>query len=77
MDRAGTRDPLLDSVHVPEGFEYLWALFWEIRQGATQGFSGAFLTWADLDAYQRATGHRLSGFEIEAVMRMDGALKGD
>ena len=77
MARAGKRDPLLDSVHVPEGFWYLWLLFWEIRQGASQGFSGAFLTWVDVDAYKRATGTRLSAFEVEAIMSMDNALKGD
>ena len=68
-------DPRLDSVKVPKGFEYLWRMFWDVRQGATQGFSGAFLTWADVEAYQRVSGARLDAFELDAIMAMDGALK--
>ena len=75
-EKAGMgRDPMLDSVKVPKGSEWLWNLFWQLRQGAAQGFSGASLTWADLEAYGRLSGIPLRGFVVEAVMAMDGALR--
>ena len=69
------RDPLLDAVHVPEGFEYLYAMFWEIRRGASEGMSGERVTWRDLADYQAVMGITLDSFESEAVMAMDGALR--
>lgn len=59
---------------MPDGFEYLWAIFWELRRGVSAGFSGASVTWRDLADYQAVTGIRLGAFDIEAVMAMDGAL---
>lgn len=70
---SGRRDPLLDSVRIPEGFEYLWALFWEARGGASDGFSGARLTWRDLEAFQAVTGIAFDAFEVDAIMAMDKA----
>ena len=71
------RDPQLDSVKIPRGFEWIWSLFWEIHGGASQGMAGASLTWADLEAYGRVTGSPLSEFEAEAVMAMNAALLGN
>lgn len=76
MEEAGLgRDPLLDSVKVPQGFEYLWELFWQIRSGASTGFSGSAITWRDMQAYQDVTGVFLDGFEVEAIMAMDMAVR--
>jgi hypothetical protein len=73
--QTGRRDPRLDAGPVPEGFGYLWNLFWNLRAGASEGFGGARITWADIEAYKRATGADLDAFEIEAVMAMDQALR--
>lgn len=53
----------------------MWALFWQLRQGASEGFSGARITWRDIADYQLVTGTTLDAFEVEAVMAMDGALR--
>lgn len=70
----GIRDARLDSVHVPEGFEYLWAVFWEIRGGAGEGMSGQKITWRDLADYSAITGCDLDAFEVQAVMAMDAEV---
>lgn len=70
----GIRDARLDSVHVPEGFEYLWAVFWEIRGGAGEGMSGQKITWRDLAGYSAITGCYLDAFEVQAVMAMDAEV---
>jgi len=69
------RNPQLDSVHIPKGFEYLWILFWELRRGASAGFSGTSVTWQCLDDYQAVTGISLDGFELEAIIAMDNAIR--
>jgi len=75
--KTGKRSPMLDAVKVPEGFEYLFALYWEVRGGATEGMSGARITWRDLSDYAALTGTALDAFEVEAVMAMDSALRAD
>lgn len=78
LERAGLpRDPMLDSVRVPEGFEYLWALFWDIRRGAPAGFSGASVSWDCLADFQAVTGGTLDGFEVDAILAMDAALRAE
>lgn len=61
-------------VHVPEGFEYLWSIFWELRSGIEAGFSGAKVTWRNVLDYQEVTGFELSAWEVEAVRAMDAAI---
>lgn len=73
-ERGHGRDERLDSVHVPEGFEYLWAIFWELRSGVVEGMSGAKITWRDILDYQEVTGFALSAWEVEAVRGMDAAI---
>jgi len=73
--QSGIRDPRLDSVQIPAGFEYLFELFWEIRGGTSEGMDGTRMTWRDLSDYQAVTGVALDGFEVDALMAMDGALR--
>lgn len=76
MERAGMpRDGLLDAVRVPEGFGYLWSLFWELRCGGSEGFGGLRITWRDLADYQAVSGQSLDAFEVDAIMAMDRALR--
>ena len=60
---------------IPEGFDYLWKTFWEVRRGASDGFGGVRITWRDLAAYGEMTGIELDAFEVEAIMAMDGAVQ--
>lgn len=69
------RDPLLDSVKVPEGFEYLFRLFFDIRGGASEGFGGAHLSWRDLADFQGVSGIAFDAFEVEAIMAMDAEVR--
>lgn len=73
--KFGRRDELLGHDQPPDGFEYLWQTFFDVRQGASQGFDGASLSWRDIEAYQNVTGSRLTAWEAEAIMAMDGALR--
>ena len=73
--QTGIRDGRLDAVHVPAGLEYLWAAFWEVYGGATEGMGGIRITWRDLADYERVTGIGFDAFETEAIMAMDGALR--
>ncbi len=65
---------MLDAVRVPEGFEYLFWMFWEIRRGASEGMNGTKVTWRDLADYQVLTGITLDAFEADAIMQMDAAV---
>ena len=60
---------------IPDGFDYLWGVFWEVRRGASDGFGGVRVTWRDLAAYGEMTGIALDAFEVEAIMAMDGAVQ--
>jgi hypothetical protein len=73
-ERGHGHDERLDSVHVPEGFEYLWTIFWDLRSGLAAGFSGAKVTWRDILDYQEVTGFSFSAWEIEAIRAMDAAI---
>ena len=73
--QTGKRPKRLDSVNVPEGFEYLFRLFFEIRSGASDGMNGVRITWRDIADYTQLTGIALDAFEVEAVMEMDLALR--
>jgi len=59
------RDPLMDSVHVPEGLEEIWVKFWTLFNG------DAHLTYSELESYQRVTGWRLLPWHVDALMEMD------
>jgi hypothetical protein len=63
---TGIHDPELDEPEIPEGFESWFIRFMELRKGES-------VSYADLDAYQRITGCRLSSVEVQAIFAMDRA----
>ena len=67
--QTGKRDPLLDSVKVPDGFAYLFDMYWQIR-------SGQAVSYRDLADYMSVTGIVLDAFEISAIKAMDAAFEG-
>lgn len=76
---AGLKDDprlaALDSVHVPEGFGYLFSMFWEVRGGSSESMAGVRVTWRDLADFQAVTGVSLNAFEVEAIMAMDATVQ--
>jgi len=66
--QTGHHDPRLDSVHRPEGFEYIFDTYWKIRRGQA-------ISYGDLADYTLVTGIELDAFEIEAMFAMDAALE--
>jgi len=73
-ERSGERSPRLDAVKIPEGFRYLWDLFWELRRGLQAGLAGVSVTWRDMADYTAVTGIAFDPFEVEAIMAMDDAV---
>jgi hypothetical protein len=73
--KQGRRDKRLDDGEVPEGFEYLMDTFFRLRQGCASSMEGVRITWADVEAYKRATGCDLDAFEVNAIMEMDRAAR--
>lgn len=72
--KSDPRLSLLDEGKPPQGFDYLWTIFWEVRGGASEGYGGIRVTWRDLADYQAVTGIDLDAFEVEAIMAMDAAV---
>lgn len=65
---TGHHDERLDSVKIPEGFEYLFDIYLKLRRGQA-------LTYLDLVAYQDITGKEFDAFEIDALFAMDSAME--
>lgn len=58
----------------PEDTEYLWDLYWELRNASRSGFSGPEkLSFLELDAWQRLRGHKLDNLTIDILLKMDSA----
>jgi hypothetical protein len=55
---------------MPSGLSYLWAIF--VRLSGRRGSSGSGpITYLEIDAFQRITGTRLNGWEIEMIEALD------
>lgn len=61
-----------EPVPPPEGTEFIWETFWEIRNCSPIGFNGpGRITFADLDCWQRVRGFSLSNLVIDMFLQMD------
>ena len=59
----------------PEGTEYIWDIFWELRGSAHVGFGGPErLSFADIDAWERVRELKLASFVIDLIVAMDVAF---
>lgn len=57
---------------VPYGGEYVWDLFWNLRNGVEgNGFSPSPISYQEIQAFSQLTGITLSRFDIDAVRYMD------
>lgn len=58
----------------PLGSEFVWDVFWELRNSSPSGFSGPErLTFLEMDAWQRLRGHKLDNLTIDILLKMDSA----
>ena len=60
----------LEEPEIPERFDRVWDLFWEMRNGES-------ITYQELDAYQRLTGESVSPWEVEQIRFMDGIVQAE
>lgn len=57
---------------VPYGGEYVWDLFWNLRNGVGgNGFSPSPISYQEILAYSQLTGIRFSPFVLDAIRYMD------
>lgn len=67
MRRFGLEEP-----EIPEGFEQVWAWFWELAQGrGSTGFGPLPLAWADMTAWAHMGGIELAPWLGKLFRRMD------
>lgn len=68
MDLSGYPPPPV----VPTGGEYVWSLFWDLRNGiGGNGFSPSPISYLELQAFIQVKGIRLSPFMVDAIRHMD------
>jgi len=65
---TGHHDERLDSIKIPEGFEYLFDVYMKLRRSQA-------LTYSDLVSYQHITGKEFDAFEVDALFAMDSAME--
>jgi hypothetical protein len=66
---------LLDAPRLPDGCEEVWRIFNELHScRGNYGFGPCKISFVDLDAWQRVTGVRLLGWEVDAIRRADKAF---
>lgn len=64
----------LEQPAIPEGFEDVWAWFWELHQGRGHtGFGPLPLSWGDMAAWAGISGIRAAPWLIRLFRAMDTA----
>lgn len=59
------------SVMLPEGLDFIWAVFFELCSGRTSGFGLNPLSWTDIKAWSDLHAIRLQPWELDALKRLD------
>jgi hypothetical protein len=74
-ERTGVKPArLADAPAMPEGLSPLWHAYCDMRNSCpSNGMGPGRITFAELDAYQRVTGHRLAPWHVDAIRRVDVA----
>lgn len=54
----------IEVAEVPDGGEFAWTVFWSLRRTGV-------VSYAEINAFQTATGVRLEAWEVEAIIAMD------
>jgi len=70
---TGRMPPELDVPEIPEGFEYLMTVFYNLSSGRQIGMAPGPIAFEAIEAYNRLTGVGLVGWEVDAIKRIDAA----
>jgi hypothetical protein len=66
--QTGKKPKLLDTPKAPDDLMYLWGYYCQIKRGQD-------VTWQELKAWSEMAGIRLKGWESEAIMKIESAVK--
>jgi len=59
---------------IPKSLTYLWGFFLELsRQRGSNGFGPSPLAYTDIYSWTKLTKIRLSGWEIDLILKLDSA----
>jgi len=70
---TGRMPPELDVPEIPEEFEYLMHVFYELSSARQSGMSLGPIAFEAIEAYNRLTGAGLVGWEVQTIKRLDMA----
>lgn len=69
---SGTWPEEYKPIPPPDGSDFIWDIFWEIRNSVPTGFNGPVrLSFQDFDAWQRVRGVKLGNYVVDAFLQMD------
>lgn len=73
---TGNKPAELDVPPLPPSLAPLWQVYLQLDAGRNDGgFGAAAVGWQDLAAWQRITRQPLTGWEAEALIRTDRAVR--
>lgn len=73
-DSTGIWPEEYEPIDPPEEAEFVWEIFWELRNHTKSGFSGPeSLSFLELAAWQRIRGFELDPPVIDMILAMDSA----
>lgn len=70
---TGRMPPELDVPDIPEEFEYLMSVFYELSNARPVGMALGPISFEAIEAYNRLTGTGLVGWEVQTIKRLDAA----
>lgn len=72
LEATGIWPEEYEPIPPPDGTEFVWEVYWELRNTAPSGFNGPVrLCFGDFDAWQRVRGVHLSNVVIDMLLQMD------
>ena len=73
---TGKRPGELGVPPLPESLRPLWQVYLQLDAGRGAGaFHSVAIGWQDIAGWQRLTGHPLTGWEAETLIRTDRAIR--
>ncbi len=75
-ERTGVKPArLADAPALPDGLAAVWTAFCDLRNSCpSSGMGPGRITFSEIDAYQRVTGHYLPAWQVDAIRRVDATF---